>query len=42
MQRYFAKVVDNRVILSDSDIHHIKNVMRMNIGDKIEVVNDNM
>ena len=42
MQRYFAKVVDNRVILSDSDIHHIKNVMRMNIGDKIEVVNDNI
>ena len=42
MQRYFAKVVDNRVILSDSDIHHIKTVMRMNIGDKIEVVNDNI
>lgn len=42
MQRYFAKVVDNRVILSDSDIHHIKNVMRMNVGDKIEVVNDNI
>lgn len=41
MQRYFAKeIIDNNIILSDDDIHHIKNVMRMNVNDKIEVVND--
>ena len=42
MQRYFAKEKkDDFFILNDSDIHHIKNVMRYNIGDKIEVVYDN-
>lgn len=41
MQRYFAKeIVDNNIVLCDDDIHHIKNVMRMNINDKVEVVND--
>lgn len=38
MQRYFAK--DN-LILSDGDVHHIKNVMRMDINDEIEVVYNN-
>ena len=39
MQRYFAKNnIDNKLILNDSDIHHIKNVMRMKVGDSIEVV----
>lgn len=39
MQRYFAeKKEENNLILKDTDIHHIKNVMRMNINDKIEVV----
>lgn len=36
MQRYFA--VDKNLTLNDSDLHHIKNVMRMKTGDKIEVV----
>lgn len=41
MQRYFAKEnTNNKLILSDTDIHHIKNVMRMNIGDYIEVIYD--
>lgn len=41
MQRYFAKdKVNDKIILLDSDIHHIKKVMRMNINDKIEVVYD--
>lgn len=36
MQRYFAKdKKDNQIILNDTDLHHIKNVMRMNIGDNI-------
>ena len=39
MQRYFAKNKENNTIfLEESDIHHIKNVMRMNPGDKIEVI----
>ena len=42
MQRYFAKEYkDKKLILKDSDIHHIKNVMRMKIGDTIEVVYNN-
>ena len=39
MQRYFAKgKKESLFILEQSDIHHIKNVMRMKIGDTIEVV----
>lgn len=39
MQRYFAKnIEDNKITLSNSDIHHIKNVMRMKENDKVEVV----
>ena len=39
MQRYFAKdKINNKMILLDGDIHHIKKVMRMNINDNIEVV----
>lgn len=42
MQRYFAeKLENNKFILLDSDIHHIKNVMRGKIGDQIEVIYDN-
>ena len=41
MQRYFAREKkDNLFILEKSDMHHIKNVMRMKIGDLIEVVYD--
>ena len=43
MQRYFAKEKkEDKLILYDSDIHHIKNVMRNKIGDKVEVVYENM
>lgn len=39
MQRYFAKGKEiDSFILNESDIHHIKNVMRCKIGDNIEVV----
>ena len=42
MQRYFAEKLENdKFILLDSDIHHIKNVMRGKIGEQIEVVYDN-
>lgn len=41
MQRYFAKnIKENKIILSNSDMHHIKNVMRMKENDKVEVVFD--
>lgn len=41
MQRYFAKnIEENKIILSNSDMHHIKNVMRMKENDKVEVVYD--
>lgn len=39
MQRYFIKNKD--MSLEESDIRHIKKVMRMNINDKIEVVYNN-
>ena len=43
MQRYFAiNKKDNKLILDINDIHHIKNVMRMKINDKIEVVYDSI
>ena len=39
MQRYFAKEKNNnKIILYDDDLHHIKNVMRMQINDNIECV----
>ena len=43
MQRYFAKEkLANDFILQDSDLHHIKNVMRGKINDQIEVVYNNI
>lgn len=39
MQRYFVKEKNNdNFILADTDIHHIKKVMRCKDNDKIEVV----
>ena len=41
MQRYFAKnIIDDKVLLYDEDIHHIKHVMRMSNSDIIQVVYD--
>lgn len=41
MQRYFAKEIrENNIVLEDTDIHHIKTVMRMKEKDKIEVIYD--
>ena len=40
MQRYFASVQNNKVILDGGDIHHLLNVMRMKKGDQIEVISD--
>ena len=39
MQRYFAiEKKDNKFILDNKDLHHIKNVMRMKDEEEIEVV----
>ena len=39
MQRYFAiEKKDNKFILDNKDLHHIKNVMRMKDDEEIEVV----
>ena len=39
MQRYFAiDKKENLLIVSENDLHHIKNVMRKKNGDKVEVV----
>lgn len=42
MQRYFAKEkITDEFILSEKDLHHIKNVMRGKINDNLEVVYEN-
>lgn len=40
MQQYFAK--NKNLELEESDYHHIKNVMRMKVGDVIKVVYDSV
>lgn len=41
MQRYFVKEKNNdNFILEETDIHHIKKVMRYKNNDKIEIVHD--
>lgn len=43
MQRYFAKSKEGKdLILNSSDLHHIKQVMRMSEGTTIEVVYDSI
>lgn len=44
MQRYFVKncqIIDNNVRIDGGDFHHIKNVMRMRLGQNVYVVNEN-
>ena len=41
MQRYFSNLINNNeYLLSNDDSYHIKKVMRMNLGDKIEIVDN--
>ena len=41
MQRYFSNLCNNNeYLLSSDDSYHIKKVMRMNMGDKIEIVDN--
>ena len=42
MQRYFGqKIQENKIYFDITTSHHIKNVMRMSLGEVIEVVDDN-
>lgn len=41
MQRYFVKKEKNKLILNESDLHHIKNVMRIKSDDKIICILNN-
>ena len=38
MPRYFAPIINQQVILNDDDIHHLLHVMRLKVGNQIEVV----
>ena len=38
MQRYFvneSQFNNNHILITGSDVHHIKNVMRMQLGERI-------
>lgn len=41
MQRYFARIINDEIILNDDDLHHLLNVMRAKINDKFEAVISN-
>ena len=40
MQHYFAHIENNRVLLLESDVHHLLHVMRMKKGDNIIVIDN--
>ena len=40
MQRYFADVINNEVILTQDDNFHLTKVMRCKVGDSVEIVNN--
>ncbi len=41
MQRYFASLFGNEVILKEDDVFHLMKVMRAKNNDKIEIVDEN-
>ena len=38
MQRYFAPIEDHKAILSKEDAHHLQNVVRIRLGEEVEIV----
>lgn len=43
MQQYFVdKIENNQAVISGQDAHHIKNVMRSNIGDNLRVCHNSV
>lgn len=41
MQRYFASLFENEVILKEDDVFHLTKVMRAKNNDRIEIVDEN-
>lgn len=39
-QRYFGEIIDNEAVLTEEDIFHCVRVMRMRVGEELEVVSD--
>ena len=39
-QRYFAEIIDNEAVLNEDDVFHCTRVMRMKIGEELEIVCD--
>ena len=39
-QRYFGQIIDGAAILSEDDVFHCTRVMRMRVGEELEVVSD--
>ncbi len=33
MQRIFAEIANNQVLINDEDLHHLKDVLRLDVGD---------
>ena len=40
MQRYFAPIKDHKAILSQEDVHHLRDVVRIRLGEEVEIVSD--
>ena len=38
MQRVFASIANNKALLSAEDLHHLKDVLRLEIGEEVEVL----
>lgn len=36
--RFFGEIQNNKALLGDGDLHHLLNVMRKRVGDKVDVV----
>ena len=38
MQRIFAEIANNQVLINDEDLHHLKDVLRLDVGEEVEVL----
>ena len=38
MQRIFASIINHQVVLSPEDAHHLRSVVRLRVGEEVEVV----
>ena len=40
MQRYFARMEDHKALLSKEDCHHLRDVVRIRVGEEVEIVSE--